>query len=746
MSSSPKRFFGKWPFIAALLIAVPLGFFRLIPWAMPYQSQSALDSLQFSKVVVDKTGSELQVLPVANGLRRIFTPLQQVPPELVDIVRQAEDRRFWLHPGVDPISLVRAVWQNSTAHSTVSGASTITMQLARLITPRGRTTSNKIVEAYQALQLESRIGKAAVLELYLSLVPFGGNIEGFQAAARAFFGKPLSQLTKAELLILAVIPRSPNNNNPFIHPESNRAAVQRLGIALPDTASLDSAYQAVLDPSRLGIWPFQAPHFVRWLANQPAVAANPGRLPIQTGIEPDLQSYLENLLLDTVDAARKKRISNAAGIFVRPDTMTIAAWVGSIDFSSVSDQGQVDGVIMHRQPGSTLKPFLYSLALEKGFTAATILPDIPTDFGGAEVYTPANFNDQFNGPVRLRQALASSLNVPAVYTLQRVGVGPFTDRLLQAGFQSLESQRGSLGLGLALGNAEISLYELVQAYGLFLHSGSFMPLRAIEGKDTPVQAGRPVVKPQVADLIRDILTRHPDRILAFGHNGNTHLQFEGAMKTGTSNQFNNIWAVGFTSDLLGGVWMGNMAGQTVVGTADSGYPAGIMSKMLETFSAHVPFSPLTGLERVSICSLSGERATDACPHTIQEWFLPGTAPPACDWHYVGPQGVEIRYPQEYQTWLSRYRYRFENAYQASEVEIIKPNDGAVFFMDPTLPLRTQQLSIEATGTGRAGIFIDGIQVYRGVFPVRTWYQLAPGHHTIVVEGAASSASADYVVR
>ncbi|GAB1483375.1 hypothetical protein MASR2M78_21910 [Treponema sp.] len=220
---------------------------------------------------------------------------------------------------------------------------------------------------------------------------------------------------------------------------------------------------------------------------------------------------------------------------------------------------------MRRQPGSTLKPFLYTLALEQGWDAATVLPDVPTDFGGAEVYVPANFNNQFNGPVRLRQALASSLNIPAVYTLERIGVKPFADFLISNGFRSIEEQRGSLGLGLALGNAEISLYELVRAYGLFMNEGIPAELNKIGGQSPYAADERAIVDPRIAALVRDILTRHPDRTLAFGRGGHGRLKFEGAIKTGTSNQFNNIWAVGFTSDLLGGVWMGNFSGSTVVG-------------------------------------------------------------------------------------------------------------------------------------------------------------------------------------
>jgi len=649
LSSSPKPVV----FGAAILGSLALLTFAL-PLALPYSRAEALRHLEFSRVVLDAKGAELQVLPLEDGLRRVFAPLSEMPSELLEIAVRAEDRRFWLHLGVDPAAILRAADQNRRTGRTVSGASTIAMQLSRLLRP-GEARVGKLREAWEAMQLERRLGKRGVLELYLNLVPFGHNVEGFPAAARAFFGKPLAELTRTELLILAVVPRAPGAYDPHENPGANRAAVMRLGLYRGGADGIDSAYGRVLDPARPGIWPFRTPHYLRWLASQPAIDATLGREPVRTAIEPELQGYLEELLASTVESARPKRVSNAAAIFVRPGTMTIAAWVGSIDFKDETASGQVDGVTMRRQPGSTLKPFLYSMALEQGLTAASVLPDIPTDFGGAEVYTPANFNDQFNGPVRLRQALASSLNVPAVNMLRRVGVGPFSDRLLAAGFASLERQRGELGLGLALGNVEVSLLELTQAYGLFLHEGRFEPIRPLPGPlpetgpnaPPPVGRARQVATKASADLIRDILTRHPDRVLAFGRDGTSRLHFDAAMKTGTSNQFNNIWAVGFTPDLLGGVWLGNFGGQTVVGTADSGYPASVMRQMLELFSAHETFPPMAGFIQVPICSLSGMRATSACPHALLEWFIPGTEPAPCDWHVAGGKGIEVHYPQEY---------------------------------------------------------------------------------------------------
>ena len=751
MSSSPSRASRrKATIVAAAIVAAAVGLaLGLAPLILPYRDQAALDRLAFSRVFLDAEGKELQVLPLAEGLYRVFVPLSRIPPDLVDIVVKAEDRRFWWHPGFDPIGVLRASWQNLSARRTVSGASTISMQLARLLHRGGAGSEGKMHEAWDAMQLERRLGKRGVLELYLNLVPFGHDLEGYPAAARGFFGKPLAELSRSEILILAVIPRSPGLYGPYPDPRANGAAVARLRLARVGADKLDAAYSRLLDPSRPGVWPFRAPHYIRWLASRPEASGDRGRSSIRTAIEGPLQSYLEAMLAQTVEEARPKRVSNAAAIFLRPDDMRIAAWVGSIDFEDDKASGQVDGVTMTRQPGSTLKPFLYSLAIERGATAATILPDIPTDFGGNEVYTPANFNDQFNGPVRLRQALASSLNVPAVYTLQRMGVASFTDRLISLGFSSLESQRGSLGLGLALGNAEVSLFELVQAYGVFLHDGSFMPITPLPRSISPAGGparGRHVVAPSASQLVRDILVRHPDRVLAFGRDATSRLQFESAMKTGTSNQFNNIWAIGFTPDLLGGVWLGNFGGQTVVGTADSGYPASVMRRILEAFSEHPAFPPMTGFSKVRICALSGMRATDSCPHTILEYFLPGTEPAPCDWHSGGGSSGITRFPQEYQSWLARYRYRQAGTFEDSDLAITRPLDGSVFYLDPSLPKAQQQLAIEATGSGRAELSVDGATIYRGFFPLKVLYPLSPGEHRIELSDGSELAKSEYQVR
>ncbi len=741
----------KWAGIALATAVFAFAFtFRILPRVLPYAGQEALDNLAFSRVILDAEGGELQVLPLENGLRRIRVPLSAVPWDLVDIVVRAEDKRFFLHPGFDLPAFIRAAMQYARAGKTVSGASTISMQAARLLVPRTRSLSGKLGEAWEALQLESRVGKRGVLDIYLNLLPFGQNTEGFGTAARVFYGKPLSSLTRSQLMTLAVIPRGPTRYDPYRNPQAVCDAALRLAALLhyKEDPGIDQALQSVLDPGRPGIWPFRAPQFVRWLTCKSEFSDHKGREPIRTGIEPKLQAAAETLLGNTVAQARGKRISNGAAIFVRPQGMSIAAWVGSVDFFNEADSGQVDGVTMRRQPGSTLKPFLYALALERGFTASSVLPDIPTDFGGAEVYVPSNYNNQFNGPVRLRQAIASSLNVPAVYVLERIGVQPFVDLLISNGFTSLEDQRGNIGLGLALGNAEVSLFELVQGYGIFLQNGEPAALNAGTGekqqKGKGEKTANPLIDERVSVLIRDMLTRHPDRTLVFGRPGTARRLFRGALKTGTSNQFNNIWAVGFTPDLLGGVWMGNFSGDSVIGKASSGYPAEVVATILDAYSNTGVFSPPEGLENLAICSLSGLAATDSCPHAMGEWFLPGTAPLPCDWHYKDSSGIRVSYPQEYREWLSRYRYRTDILSPSGNLAIKKPLDGSLFFLNSSTSLPEQSFAVEATGNGAGRLLCDGITVFRGNFPIKVMLPLQKGSHELELRQEGSSDAVDLI--
>jgi penicillin-binding protein 1C len=687
----------------------------LLLWALgqvalrlaPYRGADALASLSFSRVYLDRQGRELAVRPADdNGLRRIFVPYDELPDELPRIVRRAEDARFFFHPGVDPLSLARAAFQYVAQGETVSGASTITMQLASLLSPRPDTIAGKLGEMVDALQLETRLSKREILELYVGLVPMGYNVEGFAAAARVFFDRPLADLTAAQLASLAVIPRSPR------------------------------AYEPARDPTRSGIWPFEAPHFID-LVDRTHDADD--RRAVVTTLDLGLQHHLERLLLTTVSDARRYRIGNGAGLLVDPRTGEILAYAGSADFFASETSGQIDGVRILRQPGSTLKPFLYAEAFEMGFTPATVVPDIPLDFGGAEIYVPENFNEQFHGPVRVREALAASLNVPAVHTLERISVSRFANRLIELGFVSLEEQRPELGVSLALGGADVSLYELVQGYLSFYADGASYPLTGIAAGEH----GEPDHHwaPPTATMIRDIISTNDDRVMTFGLRSPLRFDFPVAVKTGTSNQFTNIWAVGFSADIAGGVWMGNFGGETVIGTPGSSLPASVLHELVTTYSSGADLPGPRGVKTVRVCSVSGMLATDRCPNTVAEYVPHGFEGEPCDWHGVGAPA----YPQEYLLWAEQYGYRL--AYQKdAELAIVTPVDGAVFYRDPGAPVSSQQVRFLLTGSGRAELLIGDRPAFEGELPASVFWPLERGAHVVRLRAAEREISQRIEVR
>ncbi|HUX13933.1 MAG TPA: penicillin-binding protein 1C [Spirochaetia bacterium] len=761
-------------------------------WMLLHLPFGALDRFvetPFSIEVEDRNGVPLEVLPLADGLFREYQPALTLPPYLVDIFLRSEDARFYIHPGVDPVSMLRAVVQFVASGHIVSGASTITMQLARIVSPeesaQAHGISGKLQEALNALRIEAHLSKSRILDLWLNSIPFGSNVSGVVSASKTYFGAAPSELSVADALLLAVIPRSPQRYNPIDNPVAAAAEASRLAarLRIPVTEQeLRNAAEVARTAAASYRRPFETPHFVAEI--RPLIAAD--RLargtPLRTTIDLTVQHSLEASLAARVTGAAKNRISNGAGLVIDNRTGEVLAWAGSTDFFDVAHSGQIDGVLIRRQPGSAIKPYLYALALDKGFTPATVLPDIPTQFGSDEVYIPENFNRRFNGPVRLRTALASSLNVPAVYTLQRVGVANFVEKLAELGFVSLRGQQQTVGSGLALGNAEVTLYELVRAFSVFPRDGKTLNYRwSTEGatpdilesesggdptsasnsnaeKVAPPPEGRQVFSPTSAGLIRDILSDRVGRVTGFGTRSVLNTPFQAMFKTGTSNQFNNIWAVGATGRYTVGVWMGNFSGSTIIGKPGSSLPAAVVVEMLSLLSRpHEEFPPISGVHRVEICALSGEKATANCTATVPEYFPDGVDPPPCDWHR-GP-GLPVWYPPLYQRWASRRDYNFAATAQepglrgtsvkaGDGLSIVHPPNGSVFYFDPTARSEDQALRVEVISDSDEpiSVSVNGAFMKEGPSPLAVMVPLRRGSFEISGEQGGTRVSAGYVVR
>jgi len=711
--------------------------------------------------VQDREGRLLRVFPADDGTRREWVSLDEIPDGVLRVFVGAEDRRFRLHPGIDPVAVAAAVWRNLRAGRTVSGASTITMQLARMITPREPGMAGKLREAIDALRLEARLSKDEILELWINNIPFGSNIEGLPAAARARFGREPAHLDDARAALLAVIPRRPALFDPAREPQVAVAAAlalsNRAGLGLDEATLTVAAAEAA--PGVLAEFkhPFLAPHFTDRVARLRASEISPPPPPVVSTLDLELQLFAERRLASELSFLRDNRVTNGAILVIDNFSGEVLAYVGSASWFDDEASGQIDGVRVRNQPGSTLKPFLFAQAMESGFAPNDILPDIPTVFGGGEAYSPSNFNRRFNGPTRLRVALASSLNIPAVYVLDRLGITAFEEYLVRLGFDSVAESRTDHGLGLALGNAQVSLEELTRAFAAFPLGGQLPTLRFTDppSDSPPLPPEARAMSETAAWLVTDILADAPSRFLGFGFAPTMATGFPSIFKTGTANQFQHIWALGASPRHTVGVWMGNFSGETVIGRTGSSIPARVAADLLAALEGSRPpaatgFPPPPDILREArICPLSGMAATPACAGAVCEWLFADAPPAPCTWHRaVGGIPQPAEFPPEYRAWLAeRFRHGTVSAASVGEARIRLPVPGSVFHFSPALPPDSQAIRVETVGFAPGAlVFADGVLYgalnHAGVFVL----PLFPGLRLIEVEDDGQRDAVEIAVR
>ncbi|HET6450998.1 MAG TPA: transglycosylase domain-containing protein, partial [Spirochaetia bacterium] len=479
--------------------------------------------------ITDRTGAYLGAVPGRDGAFQLRQGMQGIPDACRQMFVDLEDVRFYFHPGVDPLALARALVDQVRSPEARSGASTITMQLARLVRPRGRGIRDKAAEAWMALRIESRLTKARILTEYLDAVPFGRNTVGVGAAAWSYFGTDLEHLDRAQLLLLAIIPRNPTVYDPADHADRLLSVAEdldnrrRLGITASDLQKALAGTRSPHPTRPAG----DAPHFVRLVQGLLVAGKLRGPDGRRRPLDGVLTTTLDLALNHDIEARVRfvlarytgARVTNAAVVAIDNLTDSVVGWVGSRDFDDAEHSGQIDGALIRRQSASTLKPFLYARAIEKGWTAATLLPDLPVIFGAAdeEAYRPQNFDKRSHGVVRLRTALASSLNVPAVYTLSRVGLSDFLSTLRALGFSLPPDAAARYGLGTAIGNAEVSLEDLVHAFTVFPRGGTLEDLAFTERPVSRPPGSAPrVFDPFSAWIISSILSDPSARVTGFG--------------------------------------------------------------------------------------------------------------------------------------------------------------------------------------------------------------------------------------
>ncbi len=709
--------------------------------------------------VRDMNGELLRQLPGRLASRGQPVALADISGRMVTATVYAEDQGFWRHPGVDVRAVARAAFGNATARRVVSGASTLTMQLARMARPRRRTWRAKIAELVTALRFERRYTKARLLQLYLNHAPYGGLVRGVEQASRTWLGKSARRLSWAEAAWLAVIPRSPTRLNPGRHPRAALAAQRRLLRRLHRAGEIDADTLAVAlaQPVRVraAASPFDAPHLTRWLAG---AARQPQTL--HTTLSAPLQRDVASLARVHARRARKHGVAHVAVVVLDTATGAVRAMVGSNAWDGSA--GQVNGALALRQPGSTLKPFVYAAAFGRGRSPADVSYDIERHFVTEHGdWRPDNYGRRFHGPVRDRIALASSLNIPAVTTLERVGPASVQDLLTRLGFRRLRERPEHYGLGLALGDAEVTLLELAGAYRALVAGGrarrpyALRSVRVGAGSDVPVPRPpeRAVLRPAVAWLVADVLRDARARRLGFGAGGPLDGPWNAACKTGTSKGYRDNWTVCATSEHVVAVWAGDFTGRPLRDGASGVTGAAPLAHdvLARLYGARVPSvaSHPPELVRSEVCALSGARPGPHCPHRASDWTWRDQPPrAACAWHRSA--GAPPTLPDELAGWSPDVQGGdgLRNGARRTGPRVMKPRPGAVYRVDAGSPVDDQGIPVVVYGPRhrRFELWVDGVRVQtvRGGEP---WpLPPTPGDHVLrVVEvggppGAATTLS------
>ncbi len=729
---------GKLFIAAALMAAAGLA---SLYWPVPESSLSPQSMVSFR--ILDRNGRVLrEVFSDQSGSCR-WLKREQIPAEVIAATLAAEDRFFYWHPGVNIFSLFRALRQNVSQGRIVSGGSTITQQLARNIYPGPRTIFSKIRETWTALRLEKALTKDRILTQYLNRIYYGNQAYGIEAASQTYFDKSCRDLTLAEAAFLAALPRSPSRFNPYLQdPRILSTQKEILNKVFSYRLAAESEHDRALQ-QKLKLKPvrshFVAPHFCDFVLANCTIGDKTSGLDIQTTLDLDLQNHIQHLVKDHIASLSRHNITQAAAIVIDNCSGDIISMAGSRDFFDIHHQGQVNGAVSLRQPGSTLKPFAYGLALQQGMSAADVLFDGPVEYPTPSgPYQPVNYDHKFHGLVRLRQALACSYNIPAVQLTERLGTERLYMKLKQAGFTTFVRPSSYYGVGLALGNGEVTLLELAQAYSALSRGGVFKPASwRLKPPEPPDEISNEftetrVFSPEIAYILTHILSDADARIPAFGYRSPLHLPFACAVKTGTSKDFRDNWAVGFTPDYTVGVWAGNFNGEpmhTVSGVTGCGPLFRDIMLLLHRKNPPLGFTAPETLIRQRICPESGLLVSSECPGTIEEIFIPGTEPKdICRRH-----SPSSRIPA------------FSAREEPSRIHIINPSHGTIYQIDPVLKPEFQTVPLRAvipSGMEIAGFewLADGITLASALGNFVFYWHIKPGRHTLSFKAKTKTGS------
>ena len=776
-----------------------------------------------SSTILDRNGRLLYEIIDPNGGGHVPVSLDQIPAACQAATIAVEDANYYAHPGVDPVGIIRALWINLRGGETLAGGSTITQQVARhlLLDPEEaaeRTLTRKLRESILAWRLAWRYSKEEVLALYLNQTYYGNLAYGIEAAAHAYFDKPAAALDLAECAMLAGLPQAPAILSPLINPAAARDKQELVldlmvkgGEIAPEEAerAKDEALAYAATP-----FPIEAPHFVSVVWNRlesqlGTDIVRAGGLVVTTTLDLELQWSAETILRrhlarlgrsSTDQPARN--VHNGGLVALDPQSGEVLAMVGSPDYFDASIAGAVNATLAPRQPGSALKPFTYALAFSRptSWTPSTVLLDVRTAFPTREgdPYVPLNYDRTFHGPVPIRQALASSYNIPAVKTLQQVGLEALIKLMRDLGISTFEDA-GRFGLALTLGGGEVRLLDLTAAYGALANGGFRVEPALILEIRTPALAcsgdcdrksetnyHKPkiqqpaVIDPRVAWLISDILSDDAARAPSFGRGSVLQLPCPGgqcpgesrpaAVKTGTTTDWRDNWTVGYTPDLVTGVWVGNADNSPMEQVSGVTGAGPIWHDFMETALLGRPalaFSRPEGLVQAEVCAISGKLPSEQCPHRTIEWFIEGSVPTELDdWYQLfqldsatgllaneatPPERVVERVylvlPPEAQRWareqgipapppagMSVTRGAGESA---APLAVVSPDNGIVYHLSTAVPAAQQQIRLAAvahTPLAQVTFILDGLEVAVTGHPYEAFWALRPGEHRLLAVG------------
>ena len=753
--------------IVFTLALLPVGVFYMLNVIYPLPVQEL--SREQSTSVYSKDGELLCLYLSDDDYWRFDSDIDEIPEFLQLALIEYEDRWFYSHPGINPISLFRALITNARSGRRVCGGSTLTMQVARMMEPKSRTYRSKFIEMFRAIQLESKYSKQEILELYFNLAPYGGNLEGIAAASYFYFGKSPAVLSKSDSLTLVGLPNSPSYLRPDKHHDRSRKHRDKIAHLMMERGLISSdVYEDILTdelPRKRYSIPQLAPHFSRYVKKK-----NPGMKKIESTIDLKKQNLCEELLSQHLAPMLEMDITNGSIIVIENESGAVRAMVGSRDFADSLISGQVNGSIALRSPGSTLKPFAYALALDDGLVSPKmILADVPINYSG---YSPVNFDNEYHGGIPAMDALKYSLNVPVINIHSQLG-DSFYKFLKTGGITTLNKPREHYGLPLVLGSGEVTLLELTNLYTTLANGGFYQDFQLVE--KTGSAKGERILSDASTWIISEVLSdvRRPDLPDCWE---SALSATKIAWKTGTSYGHRDAWSIGYNSEYTIGVWIGNFSSHEAEKLVGVEVAAPLLFDIFNslTKSSDWFIKPET-VETRQVCTVSGTPLNINCSLSAKENYIPGISPALkCSMHqrfFIDKQtGLRLTgankhlrehtevvyeiYPEKIASWRHRMGYHVDlipklftdlNHFKSGKPPIINsPLNQSSFILRKNVPSQHQKILLDASVSNTKNNlfwFVDGELLSQNSPDKEQFYFPTIGKHKITCmdnEGNSSS--------